>query len=104
MFVVPNEIAMLIRGVLMSTRIPKSKIDQVIAMVSDRLRATGLIKGVSDTIIVLPGKVLFIEFKTDTGHQSDHQKEFQHTVTDMGHEYHIIRSLEQFKSLIESNV
>ena len=60
----------------------------------------GLLRGVSDTIIVLPNKVLFVEFKTEKGYQSEFQKDFQERVTKLGHEYYIIRSLEQFKQLI----
>jgi hypothetical protein len=65
-----------------------------------KLKATGLLAGVSDLIIVLESKVLFIELKTDVGIQSDTQKKFQNLVTNLNHEYHIIRSLEQFKELI----
>jgi hypothetical protein len=60
----------------------------------------GLLRGVSDTIIVLPNKVLFVEFKTEKGYQSEFQKDFQERVTKLGHEYYVIRNLEQFKELI----
>lgn len=100
MFVVPNELGMLIRGVLMGTRLPRKNIDQVISLVSTRLKATGLLVGVSDTVVMIPNKVLFIEFKTPTGRQSDSQVDFQKTTENLGHQYHIIRSLEQFKKLI----
>lgn len=58
---------------------------------------TGLLRGVSDTIIVLNGKVLFVEFKTETGRQSEFQKDFQSRVENLGHEYLLIRSLTQFQ-------
>lgn len=104
LFSVPNEIAMMIRGVLFDTRLPKSKIDQIIAIVSQKLKNMGLKAGVSDTIVVLPNKVLFIEFKTKTGYQSEGQKEFEKIVTDNKHEYYIVRSLDQFKEIINSYI
>jgi tRNA(Phe) wybutosine-synthesizing methylase Tyw3 len=65
-----------------------------------KLKETGLMAGVSDLIIVLNSKVLFIELKTDVGIQSDTQKKFENLVTNLNHKYHIIRSLEEFKTLI----
>lgn len=102
LFSVPNEIAMMIRGVLFNTKLPKSKIDEIIAIVSQKLKNMGLRSGVSDTICVLPNKVLFIEFKTDKGVQSDSQKEFEIIIKDNGHHYYVIRSLDSFKELINS--
>ena len=64
----------------------------------------GLLRGVSDTIIVLQGKVLFVEFKTEKGYQSEFQKDFQERVTKLGHEYYVIRSLDQFKQLIYATI
>jgi len=104
MFSVPNELAMMLRGVLMETRLPQQKIDQIISVLSQRMKNMGLLPGVSDTICVLPGKVLFIEFKTETGHQSDKQKEFQAAVQSCHHQYHVCRSLEQFQQIIKDNV
>lgn len=68
-----------------------------------KFKATGLKPGVADIIILMPeAKTIFVEFKTDTGVQSDVQKDFEAVVKDLGFEYHIIRSFEQFKELIES--
>ena len=64
-------------------------------------KGLGLISGVSDTIVVLPNKVLFVEFKSSAGRQSQPQKEFQHTIESLGYEYHLIRSVEAFKELIK---
>jgi len=61
---------------------------------------TGLLKGVSDLIVILPNKVLFIELKTEIGIQSQVQKEFESRVTALGQEYHLVRSLPQFQQLI----
>jgi len=62
---------------------------------------TGLLKGVSDLIVILPNKVLFIELKTEIGIQSQVQKDFEERIAKLGQEYFLIRSLEQFKALID---
>lgn len=63
----------------------------------------GMRSGVSDMIVLLPSKVLFIEFKDEKGKQSDSQIEFEQIVTDLGFDYHVVRSLEQFKKIIEKH-
>jgi hypothetical protein len=61
------------------------------------LKATGLLAGASDLIIIFPnGQLVFLELKTDTGKQSDKQIEFEKRVTELGFEYKLIRSLEEF--------
>lgn len=71
------------------------------AIATMQAKAMGLKAGVSDTIIILPnGKIIFVEFKDPKGKQSDQQKDFENTVTNLGHEYYLIRSFEQFKELI----
>lgn len=62
--------------------------------------ATGLLPGVSDTILVLPNKVIFCEFKDAKGRQSDKQIDFENRVTALGFEYWIIRNLEDFKNKV----
>ena len=64
-------------------------------------KATGLLPGVADTIVILPSKELvFVEFKTDIGKQSPAQKEFEKRVTDLAYKYFVIRSLSDFKKII----
>ena len=41
------------------------------------LLLTGLLSGVSDLIVVLEGKVLFVEVKNEKGKQSQKQKYFK---------------------------
>jgi hypothetical protein len=62
--------------------------------------AIGMMPGVSDLIVIFPGRVIFIEIKTPEGRQSTSQKDFQATVSDLGFEYWVVRSLEQFKTKI----
>lgn len=65
------------------------------------LKATGLLKGASDLIVILPnGKLMFVELKQPKGIQSLEQKDFENRVKLLGFEYHIVKSLEEFKILI----
>lgn len=104
MFSVPNEIAMTIRGALLQTKLPKSKVDQIISILTQKFKNTGLRSGVSDTVVVLPGKTVYVEFKTEIGVQSDKQKEFESVVTNLHHNYYLCRSLEQFQSIIQAEL
>lgn len=66
-------------------------------------RASGVIKGVSDTILLVPNGqyiCLCVEFKTETGRQSDAQIHWQIKVENVGAKYVVVRSLEQFKKEI----
>lgn len=83
MFSVPNELG------------GNNKISTALA------RSTGLTAGVSDTILILPNsKIIFVEFKTAKGKQSEKQKEFEERVKSHGYEYYIVRSVEEFKKII----
>ncbi len=65
------------------------------------LKATGLIAGVSDMIIIQPNKVLFIEVKIEKGNQSPEQIKFQQKIEALGFEYHVARSLEEFQKIVK---
>lgn len=65
-------------------------------------KSIGLRKGVSDLIILLPNKVYFIEVKTDTGRQSEEQKKFEEIVNNLGFDYVLVRSLENFINFVNS--
>lgn len=83
MFSVPNELG------------GRNKIGTALA------KSTGLMSGVSDTIIILPNsKIIFIEFKTPKGRQTEKQKEFEDRIKKHGYAYYIIRSFEEFKKII----
>ena len=62
-------------------------------------KATGMLAGVSDLIILLPNRVVFVEVKTDVGRQSEHQIRFEQTVKALGLEYYLVRKLEDFKQI-----
>jgi hypothetical protein len=60
-------------------------------------KATGLMKGVSDTVIVFPGKTVYCEFKDEKGKQRPDQLLFQEKVEKLGHEYWLIRDKDTFQ-------
>ena len=65
-----------------------------------KLKATGTLSGVSDLVVHLPNKVLYIEVKLPLGVQSDKQKDFQNRIEMLGFDYYIVRSLEDFNKII----
>jgi len=65
-----------------------------------RKKATGLLSGVSDLIVLLPNKAIFCEVKTEAGTQSDAQKDFQKQVEALGFEYILVRNLDDLKKKI----
>lgn len=66
-------------------------------------RCMGRVKGVSDMCLLLPGgSVVFVEFKTETGRQSEAQLEWEILVTRNGFRYVIVRSVAEFQQLITS--
>jgi hypothetical protein len=68
-----------------------------------RKRKDVIIKdGCSDLILVIKNKVIFCELKVGTNNQQPNQIEFQNLVTNLGYQYHIIRSLDEFRNLIQT--
>ena len=65
-----------------------------------KLNLTGLYSGVSDLILMHKTKTYLIELKTETGSQKPNQKAWQKIIEAQGFNYFIIRSLEDFKRLI----
>jgi hypothetical protein len=61
-----------------------------------KAKAKGLVSGVSDTIIVLNHIIIFCEFKTQKGNQSEAQIKFENRVNKY-HQYWLIRDFETFK-------
>lgn len=71
------------------------------AIEGNRFKAIGVVSGVSDMIYLKPGgRPILIEMKTETGHQSAAQKEWEATARSAGYEYVICRSFEQFQQII----
>jgi hypothetical protein len=68
-------------------------------------RAQGIVKGVSDCILLMMRGGyggLMVEFKTATGYQSEAQKEWQKLVEAQGYKYVVCRSLEEFQLIIDN--
>lgn len=67
-----------------------------------RMVQTGLLSGVSDLVVIISGRVIFIECKDDKGRQTDKQREFEGRVQILGFEYHLIRDLDTFQNLVNT--
>jgi len=60
-----------------------------------RAKTLGLRSGAPDMLVFLNnGKLVCLEIKTPTGKQSDAQVNFQLRLEKCGHEYHVVRSLD----------
>jgi len=64
----------------------------------------GVRNGVSDLVVVLSDKVLFIEMKDGGNDQSEYQLDFEKVVTELNHNYKVVRSLDQFQKLILTHI
>lgn len=67
------------------------------------MKAEGVTAGVADMLLLVPRHgygCLCIEFKTKDGRQSDSQREWQATTESHGNKYVVIRSLEQFVTVV----
>jgi len=85
------------KGIIFS--VPNERAGGFMAMKD--LLLTGLLSGVSDLIVVLKGKVIFVEVKNDVGKQSEKQIKFQQQVENLGFKYYLVRNLEDFKKCIK---
>lgn len=65
------------------------------------LKREGALAGVSDLIVVADRAVLFIEMKAPKGRQQETQKAFQQKVENLGHQYCICHSLQEFQLTVE---
>jgi hypothetical protein len=68
------------------------------------MKAEGARAGMPDLMVILKGKVFFIEMKSKAGKQSEHQKEIEKILTAMGYKYYICNSFEGFKQMIEHEI
>ena len=58
------------------------------------------INGFPDVLAMKEGKILFFEIKTPVGRQSDAQKAFEKRLHEYGHNYFLVRSVEDVKKVI----
>lgn len=66
-----------------------------------RFKAIGVTSGVSDLVLILKNRIVFIELKVESGKQSPAQVTFQDKVETRGHQYSIVRTFEEFQFLIK---
>jgi len=67
-----------------------------------KLKKTGTLAGVSDLIIMITNRIIFLELKTEKGIQSEVQKNFQNKVEALGFEYLLIRNLKQYEDFVQT--
>lgn len=72
------------------------------------LKAMGRVAGVPDILVFVPGKVIGLEVKRPSikgictkGRASDEQKEFGKRLQELGHEYHIVYSVEDVANVLK---
>lgn len=68
-----------------------------------RLKAEGVVSGVSDLILLMPNSEyhgLCIELKTNKGRQTANQKSWEQDVQKQGYQYIVVRSFDEFVSAI----
>lgn len=96
---VPNGFGITI-PVIVPARFHKA-IRTAIAMAVNLCKQTGMLPGVSDLMVHLPGgRVVMVEVKTDTNNQDPDQVFIENKVKAMNGNYILVRSLEDFKKQI----
>lgn len=70
------------------------------AIDGNKNKALGLQAGRSDLVYYCKGKANMIEIKDESGRQSEKQKEWENLIKLNGFTYSIVRSLEEFQTLI----
>lgn len=65
-------------------------------------RAATCTVGAPDMVIIVKGRVLFIEFKTRTGKLSQEQTIWHYLAKENGHDVHVIRSKGEFDQIINT--
>src|SRR5690606_24718750 len=102
MQLVPNESASSMAGVLKGMGVPDRVLQKAVALVTQGMKLMGLKAGASDTIIIAPNRVVFVEFKLPNGTHQANQLEYKHQVESLGHEYITIRSVDQFREFCDT--
>lgn len=70
-----------------------------------RLKEEGVLPGVADLILLKSNRfygALLIEVKTDKGKQSEYQKGWEEKITADGFKYVVVRSLDEFITVVEN--
>lgn len=104
MYLQPNETASALAGALINLGVSQKIISQATTILMRNLISTGFREGASDNVIIAPNKVYFVEFKLPNNDQQPNQIEFETWVTNLGHTYVVIKSVEQFKEWVQTCV
>lgn len=64
----------------------------------------GTKRGIPDILVITKGKTIGLEVKTPTGKQSKEQKEIEERFIKNGAFYHIVRSLEETRKVIDEHL
>ena len=64
------------------------------------LKKEGVRAGVSDLVVVMYGRIIFLEVKAPKGKQQPSQKEFEEEVKKRGFEYYVVRSIEDVQEIL----
>lgn len=71
---------------------------------SNRYKATGLLIGAPDLVMVLPRHIIFIECKRADGKQKDEQIAFQRKCNQLNHEYYIVRDIQDVRAILREHL
>lgn len=74
------------------------------ALEGANLKKEGVLAGVSDLIIILKNRVVFVEIKTQKGKQQESQKLFENQIKKHNLEYYIWRNLEEAVEFVKNNL
>lgn len=73
---------------------------RLIVSIVNRNKRMGSLTGTSDLIVILEGKVVFVELKSATGKATKEQLKFGSEVIKRGHAAYLCRSLNEFIEII----
>ena len=66
-------------------------------------KSMGYVVGQSDLVMVLNGIVIFLEVKDLKKYQTPNQKLFEKKIKGLGHQYYVVRSLDDVVEILEKN-
>ena len=68
-----------------------------------RAKNMGVRAGVSDLVVLMEDRVIFLEVKSKGGRQTPKQKDFMNAVRTLGFEYYLVKSWEAVQQIIETS-
>lgn len=68
-----------------------------------KLKRMGRLAGVPDILVLHAGRIFGLEVKATTGRLSESQKAFRPTFENAGGSYHIVRSIDDVKAVLDSH-